>query len=138
MIKTLQEFKTYLKATKKFIAKDIDGTEFEFEIRPVPIFTWDPSGEWFTYIRPGKEKEFSARLKQSMERPAPEVLRMVLMKGTVTPKVSEADGPDSLSIDDLMSRDILALNVYAEIVTFSFHDFIKAKLESDARPSTGT
>ena len=114
-----EDLNRHLTACLPIAVQDADGSRWEFDIARVPILTWDPTDTWFSSLRK-KTEEFTDRVKQAVEAPSEAVLRQVLLRGVVSPRVSDQPEAGAVCVDDLLRRDVLCLGIYHEIVTYSF------------------
>lgn len=125
--------KEYVKDHHDVEVKDEDGAVFKFTIRPVTKLAWDVDRKLMRLLADKKEDEFLEAAKELVAAPNPDTMRIVLMRGTVSPRFSHNPGPKSVDIDDFLSHDVLAINLYSEIANLSWKGI--GKLEgSDGGP----
>lgn len=118
-----KDLNAYLGRIKLVNAKDREGREWGFEIKRVPLESWDPDGSWYRKLLP-EPHEFAARLSKEVESPPQEAIRRVLLRGVRRPRVSDHEGSGAVLVDDLLRDDVLVRSLYSEIAAFSVENFL--------------
>lgn len=131
-----EDLKRHVTVSRNVTVKDMDGTEWTFEILPVSLFTWDETASWAKMLKDDADG-FLSRVKEAVGAPSVEIIRNVLLKGVKSPKLTNDEkNTDDVPVNDLMRRDILVINLYGEIVNLSFEKILKAEVPH-AKPTAG-
>ena len=112
---------------------DINGTEFTFRIRKLPASSWLSKGI-FGSIKSEDPKALGEVLSKSVESPSMDMMRSVILKSVVEPKITELPGNDSIGVDEIMSSDIISIKLYERISALALREFGKVEAAS-GRPS---
>lgn len=138
-VTSVEQLRKHIGGTKAVEVADADGSILAFEVRTVSILilVGDLRNSWSSEARAADPKAFGDKVAKSVANPTHEQMRQVLLKGVVRPRLSDGPSEDAVPVDDLLGRDILALNLYAAIAAFSTEHLLQVKVRDDAKPQPG-